>query len=80
VYTLERAIARARERGAAEALRLAKEGQRLLDELRDDIVDDLRQYDRRELNFHTDSIWPAETYGDWRRRIAEMIVRIQAQG
>ena len=46
-------------------------------ELRDDVVSDLEEYERRAVNFHTDSIWPAEKYDDWRGRIARMIVRLQ---
>lgn len=79
VYTLERAIARAREGGSTDAVRLAKDAERLLDELREDIVADLHEYERRGVNFHTDSIWPAATYDDWRRRISQMIVRIQSR-
>jgi len=74
---LERAIARAREGESAEAVRTAKDAERLLDELREDIVADLHEYKRKGLNFHTNSIWPAAAYDDWRRRIAQMIARIQ---
>ena len=74
-YTLERAIGRAREGESAEAKRIAKEAEQLLSALREDIAADLHEYDRQGLNFHTDSIWPAATYDDWRRRIAQMIVR-----
>jgi len=77
VYTLERAIARARAEGSAQAASTAEEAGRLLDELRDDVVSDLEEYERRKLNFHTESIWPAEKYDDWRSRIARMIVRLQ---
>ena len=77
VYSLELAIAKARAKGSAEAASVAEEAGRLLDELRDEIVSDLEEYERRGLNFHTDSIWPAEKYDDWRKRIARMIVRLQ---
>ena len=77
VYTLELAIAKARAKGSAEAASAVEEAGRLLDELRDDVVSDLEEYERRELNFHTDSIWPPEKYDDWRNRIARMIVRLQ---
>ena len=76
VVTLQRSIDKLRENTSPEAKRLAKEAQSLLDELRESIVADLAEYDRREINFHTDSIWPVESYDRWRRRIAEMIVRI----
>ena len=79
VYALERAIAKARESGSAEARPIAEEASRLLNELRDDIVSDLNEYERRKLNFHTDSVWPAEKYDNWRRRIAQMVVRLQTQ-
>jgi len=79
VYTLQRAIARARQSRSAEAARLANDAEQLLDELREDIVADLHEYEQQGVNFHTDSIWPAKTYDDWRRRIAEMIVRIQSR-
>jgi len=79
VYTLEHAIARAREGESAEAVRMAKDAERLLDELRGDIVADLHEYEQRGVNFHTDSIWPPPTYDDWRRRIAQMIVRVQSR-
>ena len=59
------------------AVVLEKAG-RLLDELRDEIVSDLEEYERRGLDFHTDSIWPGEKYDDWRKRIAQMIVRLQS--
>ena len=77
VYSLEVAIAKARAKGSAEAAPVVEEAGRLLDELRDEIVSDLEEYERRGLNFHTDSIWPAEKYDDWRKRIAQMIVRLQ---
>ena len=79
VYTLERAIARARDGGSTEAMRMAKDAERLLGELRKDIVADLHEYEQRGVNFHTDSIWPPATYDDWRRRIAQMTVRIQSR-
>lgn len=78
VYTLERAVAEARATRSADAASTAEEAGRLLDELRDDVVSDLKEYERRELNFHTDSIWPPERYDDWRKRIARMIVRLQS--
>jgi len=78
VCTLERAVAKARATGAADAARVAEEAGRLLDELRGDVVSDLEEYERRELNFHIDSIWPPEKYDDWRKRIARMIVRLQS--
>jgi hypothetical protein len=78
VYTLERAIDGARRLQSAEALRAAKEAERLLNQLREDIVADLHEYDRQGVNFHTNSIWPTATYDDWRGRIAEMIVRVHS--
>ncbi len=77
VYTLELAVAKARAKGPAEAASVVEEAGRLLHELRDDVVSDLEEYERRELNFHTDSIWPVEKYDHWRNRIARMIVRLQ---
>ena len=78
VYSLELAIAKARADGSTEAASSADEAGRLLDELRDEIVADLEEYQRRGLNFHTDSIWPAEKYDAWRKRIAQMIVRLKS--
>ena len=78
VSSLEIAIAEARAKGSAEAAPVVEESERLLNELRDDIVSDLDEYERRGLNFHTDSLWPMGKYDDWRRRIAERIVRLQS--
>ena len=79
VYTLERAIAKACTSSSPEVLRLAEDAKRLLKELREDVVVDLHEYQQKGLNFHTDSIWPASRYDEWRRRLAEMILRIQSR-
>jgi len=71
------AVAKARAKGLAEAASVTEEAGRLLDELRDDVVSDLDEYERLGLDFHTDSIWPAEKYDDWRNRVARMLVRLQ---
>jgi hypothetical protein len=76
-YTLEQTIAKAREQGPDAARKLAAQAEEVLQTIREDAVIDLHEYDDRGLNFHTDSIWPPEKYDDYRRQIAEMIVRLQ---
>ncbi len=75
--TLELEITEARAGDDAEARRIADEAQALLDEIRAEVVADLTVYEERGLNFHTDSIWPPERYDAYRRRVAEMIARLQ---
>jgi len=78
VHTLELEIADARRDGSAAAKALANEAEALLAEIREAAIDDLQVYEDRELNFHVDSIWDAETYDTYRRQIAEKIAALQA--